>query len=232
MKIALINPNSTAGMTDKVRAAARRYAAAGTEIRATNPEHAPPSIEGHYDEVAALPGLLREVQKAAEWGADGYVVACFDDPGIGACRELVAGPVLGICQAAMQMAATVASGFSVVTTLPRSAPIIEELVRRYGMSHHCRRVRAADIPVLALEQDGAHAAEQIRREIRCAMAEERCEAVILGCAGMTDLSEQLTAECGIPVLDGVVCALKICEAMVGAGVTTSKVGAYAYPRKK
>ena len=232
MKIALVNPNSTAAMTDKVRVVARRYAAAGTEVRATNPDDTPPSIEGHYDESAALPGLLREIQEAADWGADGYVVACFDDPGIGACREVVAGPVLGICEAAMQMAATLATGFSVVTTLPRSAPIIEELAHRYGMSHRCRKVRAADIPVLALEEDAAAAEAKIKDEILRAVAEDRCEAVILGCAGMADLTERLSTECGVPVLDGVVCALKMCEAIVGAGLATSKAGAYAYPRKK
>lgn len=232
MKIALINPNSTASMTDKIRDAAAQFAAAGTEILAVNPTDTPASIEGHYDEAVCLPGLLREIKKAEAWGADGYVVACFDDPGIDACREIVAGPVVGICEAAMKMAAAVAASFSVVTTLPRAAPIIEALARRYGMAEYCRRVRAADIPVLALEEEGSEAQEKIRAEIAAALREDHCEAVILGCAGMADLTQTLSAECGVPVIDGVVCAVKLCEALVGAGLKTSKINAYAPPRQK
>ncbi len=232
MKIALINPNSTASMTDKVRQAASKVAAPGTEILAINPTDTPVSIEGHYDEAVALVGLLRELKNAQTWGADAYVIACFDDPGIGACREVVTAPVLGICEAAMHIASTLATSFSVVTTLRRSAPIIEAAARRYGMAHLCKNVRAAEIPVLDLETDSNAAAKKIEQETRRAIAEDHCEAIILGCAGMADLAEELTKKCGIPVIDGVVCALKMCEAIVGAGLSTSKIGAYAPPREK
>ena len=36
----------------------------------------------------------------------------------------------------------------------------------------------------------------------------------------------------MPVLDGVVAAVKMAEALVGAGLTTSKIGAYAPPPPK
>ena len=232
MKIALINPNSTASMTDKARTAAVQCAHADTEIWASNPADTPPSIEGHYDEAACLGGLLQEIKKAEEWGADGYVVACFDDPGIGACREIVAGPVIGIGEAAMRCATMVATSFSVVTTLPRAVPVLEELVRRYGMTHYCRRVRAADLPVLALEEKGGAARQKVADEIMRAVHEDGSEAVILGCAGMADLAQQLSDECGLPILDGVVCGVKLCEALVGAGLQTSKINGYAPPRKK
>ena len=120
MKIAVINPNSTASMTEKIRAAAAGAAFAGTEVMASNPPDSPASIEGHFDEAACLPGLLREIRRADAAGVDGFVVACFDDPGLGACREVVAGPVVGICEAAMHFASVIAASFSVVTTLPRA----------------------------------------------------------------------------------------------------------------
>ena len=232
MKIALINPNSTAAMTEKAAQAARHYAAAGTEIRASNPTDSPPSIEGHYDEVMAMPGLLSEMKAAREWGAQGYVIACFDDPGLGACREVVEGPVVGMCEAAMHFASIVGTSFSVVTTLPRSVPIVEELAHRYGKTAICKKVRAADIPVLDLEEDAAVAEQKISEEIARAIVEDRCEAIILGCAGMTDLTERLSQKHGVPVIDGVVCAVKLCEGLVSAGIQTCKIGGYAWPREK
>jgi allantoin racemase len=232
MKILAINPNSTASMTDKIRSCARAVVCPGTEIMAVNPADSPVSIEGYYDEVMALPGLIRLARKGEEEGYDGMVVACFDDPGIAACREIASGPVVGICEAAMHAATMIASNFSVVTTLARSVPIVEDLAVRYGMERRCRRVRAADIPVLALEEEGSNARAKVLDEVMRSIREDRCEAVILGCAGMSDLTAWLTRETGVPVIEGVVAAVKMVEALVGAGLGTSKVGAYAAPIAK
>jgi allantoin racemase len=54
----------------------------------------------------------------------------------------------------------------------------------------------------------------------------------LGCAGMTDLARALSAEHGVPVLDGVACAVKLAESLVALGLSTSKVGGYAMPKPK
>ena len=47
MRVLVINPNSTASMTEKIGHAARAVANAGTEIIAVNPPHSPVSIEGY-----------------------------------------------------------------------------------------------------------------------------------------------------------------------------------------
>jgi len=231
-RILLINPNTTASMTDKIRASAEMVRSPETRITAINPSEGPPSIEGHFDEAMSLPGLLAAVQAGEEAGYDGFVVACFDDTGIGACREIASGPVIGICEAAMRTASMISTGFSVVTTLPRSVPIIESLAVEYGMERRLRRVRAANIPVLALEEAGGDSREQVRAEVALAIEQDRCEAVILGCAGMADLTAWLSAQTGVPVIDGVVAAVKLIEALVGGGFKTSKAGAYAAPLPK
>ena len=79
MRIAVINPNTTASMTAKIGDAARAAASPGVEIRATNPDFGPPSIEGYFDEAFAVPGLIAEMAKATD--ADAFVIACFDDTG-------------------------------------------------------------------------------------------------------------------------------------------------------
>ncbi|WMS41086.1 aspartate/glutamate racemase family protein [Acuticoccus sp. MNP-M23] len=232
MKIHIINPNSTASMTDKIAAAARGIASPGTQIIATNPSGTPASIEGFADEAVSVPPLLDEIRNGTEAGADAFVVACFDDPGLNACREVTDRPVIGICEAAMMTASILAARFSVVTTLPRAIPIIEDLADHYGMGRRCRRVRSAEIPVLALEDEGDAAAQKVRAEVLKSVAEDGAEAVILGCAGMADLAAALTEEAGVPVIDGVIAATKMAEALAGLGLKTSKAGAYAFPRQK
>jgi allantoin racemase len=100
------------------------------------------------------------------------------------------------------------------------------------MERQCRRVRAAEIAVLALEEAPEEAAALVDREVARAFAEDGAEAVLLGCAGMADLAGRLSAEFGMPVIDGVGAAVKLIEARVGLGLRTSKSCAYALPRPK
>jgi allantoin racemase len=230
MRLLVVNPNTTASMTEKIGAAARAVAAPATEIVAVNPAMGPVSIEGYYDEAFCVPGLLEEIRKAR--GVDGCVIACFDDTGLDAARTIAPGPVVGICEAAMHMACLIAGSFSVVTTLGRSVPVVEHLARKYGFAHHCRRVRAAEVPVLALEDPASDAREKLRAEIRRALDEDQPEAIILGCAGMADLNRALAEELAIPVIDGVAAAVKLVEGLVGLGLATSRRGAYAPPPPK
>jgi allantoin racemase len=232
MRILVVNPNTTASMTEKIGAAARAAAAAGTEITTVDPGHGPVSVEGHYDGAFCLPGLLQCIRQGEAEGYDGFVVACFDDPGIGACREIATGPVIGVCEAAMAFASIIAHGFSVVTTLPRSIPVIEELAYRYGMERRVRRIRAAAIPVISLEDDVSDAFAKIHAEVVRAIEEDRAEAIILGCAGMADLAAALSERTGVPVIDGVGAAVKLVESLIGLGLRTSKVGGYAHPLPK
>ena len=232
MKILLVNPNTTSSMTDKAGEAARMVAASGTEIIAVNPEYGPISIEGYYDEVFSIPGLLEEVRKGEASGCQGTVIACFDDTGLDAARCIASGPVVGICEAAMHIASLLANSFSIVTTLRRSIPALEELTVKYGMSRKCHRIRAAEVPVLELENPDSEATKLIRVEIQKALDDDRSEAIVLGCAGMVDLAAELSEEFGVPVIDGVSAAVKLVESLVALGLQTSKLNGYAYPRSK
>ena len=219
-------------MTDKAGEAARMVAASGTEIIAVNPEYGPISIEGYYDEVFSIPGLLEEVRKGEASGCQGTVIACFDDTGLDAARCIASGPVVGICEAAMHTASLLANSFSIVTTLKRSIPALEELTVKYGMSRKCHRIRAAEVPVLELENPDSEATKLIRVEIQKALDDDRSEAIVLGCAGMVDLAAKLSEEFGVPVIDGVSAAVKLVESLVALGLQTSKLNGYAYPRSK
>jgi allantoin racemase len=231
MHLLVVNPNTTASMTEKIGAAARSVAAPGTLVDAVNPTMGPVSIEGFYDEAFCVPGLITELVAGEARGAEAAIVACFDDPGIDAARAAVSIPVIGICEAAVRMAGLLGHRFTIVTTLPVSLPAMEGLIQRYGMEGR-GRARAAGVPVLALEDRASGAVEKVRAEIRRAIAEDHADCILLGCAGMADLARDLTAEMGLPVIDGVAAAVKLAEGLVGLGLRTSKVGGYARPGVK
>jgi allantoin racemase len=232
MKLCVINPNTTAAMTESIAAAARAAAAPGTEIDAAQPSFGAPSIECHHDEVWAAAGVAEQVRLGEHAGAAAHIVACFGDPGLHAAREIARGPVIGIAEAAFHVASMVATGFSVVTTLTRTCVIAEHLVLQYGFERRCRGIHGTDIAVLVLDDPAGNAYARIRDCARQALAQDRSGAIVLGCAGMAKLCGALQRDLRVPVIDGVAAAVKLAEALVGLGLQTSKHGDYAAPLPK
>lgn len=234
MHIRIINPNTTRAMTDTIGAAAENVAAPGTRITATQPASGPVSIESHFDEAVSAVGVAEEVLagERSEDTVDAYVIACFGDPGLLAARELTRAPVIGIAEAAFHVATMISTRFSIVTTLGRTGIIAEHLLENYGFSHHCRRVRAAEIPVLDLEENADVAVQRLVEECRRAKEEDNIGAIVLGCGGMADLTDYLTEAVGLPIIEGVTAAVKLAEALVGLNLGTSKHGDLAFPRPK
>ena len=227
MNILVINPNTTVGMTEKIEAAANRAANSGTQITAVTSASGPVSIEGYYDEALSVPGLLKVIRDSADF--DAVVIACFDDTGLDAARCVTDKPVIGIGEAAYSMAGMLANKFSVVTTLARSVPALEHNLMKYGLDRRCARVRSSEVAVLDLEDDSSGAYEKIAAEIARAIADDKAEAIVLGCAGMTDLANKLSQQFGRPVLDGVACAVSLAESMARLQLKTSRHGGYAPP---
>src|SRR5882762_3548848 len=196
-KILIVNPNTTASMTQTIGAAARAVAAPGTEIVAVTSTMGPASIEGFYDEAFAVPGLIRALLETPD--ADAGIIACFDDTGLDAARSVARFPVVGICEAALVTAGQLAKRIAVVTTLPRSIVPLQELIRRYGFADRAS-VSACNVAVLDLEKTGSDAVEKLNAEIALAL-DKGAEAIVLGCAWMADLALTLSTKFGVPVID-------------------------------
>lgn len=231
MLIKVINPNGTLSMTAVIGECARAAAGPGVTVEAVSPAGAPVSIESHFDDAMSVPGVLEEIAAGERVGADAYVIACFGDPGLLAAREVAAGPVIGIAEAAMRTAAYLGRGFSVVTTLQRTVGHTWDLAHDYGLARHCRGVHATGIPVVELETD-PEAYAKVLEASRLALEGDGSDSIVLGCAGMADLCAQLGRDLGVPVVDGVAAATATARALVELGLSTSKRDEFAFPPQK
>ncbi|MEI5672760.1 MULTISPECIES: aspartate/glutamate racemase family protein [unclassified Nocardioides] len=231
MRILVVNPNTTASMTALIEECARAVAGPGVSVDAVNPATGPVSIESHYDDALAVPGLLAEIAAGEDQGYDGYVIACFGDPGLLAARELATGPVVGIAEAAMRTASYLGRSFSVVTTLARTVGHTRDLTHAYGVAAQCAGVHACEIPVVELETDPL-ARATVLAACEAALARDGSDVLVLGCAGMADLADRVSRELGVPVVDGVVAATLEVEKLVRLGLRTSTRGEFAPPPVK
>ena len=232
MKIKLINPNTTWSMTKSIENCAKKYANEGTAVYAVSPDIGVNSIECYVDEYLAIPGVLQEIVKGEEEGADAFVIACFGDPGLEAAREITDKPVVGIAEAAMATAKMIAPYFSIVSVLDRSVKITEDLVKGYGAKDFCKSIRSTGLSVLDFGTNIEKGLEALKEQSMIAVKEDGAECILLGCAGFVDFVEDLKQSLGVPVLDGVMPDVKFAEALVNMNLKTSKINTWGFPEEK
>ena len=89
--------------------------------------------------------------------------------------------------------------------------------QRYGMAG-ARRVRAADIPVLALEDPASGAATSCATRSAARCDEDAPRRSCSAAPAWPTCRATLQAEFGVPVIDGVGAAVKQAEALVALGL--------------
>ncbi|KKB12228.1 Asp/Glu racemase [Devosia geojensis] len=207
-RLLVINPNTNAAMTERVRRAAEACAPAGTALDVVNPKLGPFAIETPQDRAAAVPHVLELIGRAA--GAyDGFILACFDDIAIAEARLALAAPVISMAEAGIRAAAVRHANFDVVTTVEAAVPTIAALVQTYGMSGRCS-VRATGIGV----SETAAMTERAEAALAAMVEASRASgsgAVVLGSGAYAGRRQQLTQAFAIPFIDGLEAALDYCE---------------------
>jgi allantoin racemase len=231
MRILIVNVNTTESMTEGIGAQARKVAAEGTEIVALTPRFGAESVEGNFESYLAAVAVMDRVL-AYDEPFDAVIQAGYGEHGREGLQELLDVPVVDITEAAASTAMFLGHKYSVVTTLDRAVPLIEDRLKLAGLSEKCASVRASGMPVLELESDPARAVRAIVDQAAAAVAEDHAEVICLGCGGMAELESAVRERTGVPVVDGVAAAVTIAESLVRLGLSTSKVRTYAPPRAK
>jgi len=220
MRILLINPNSDLEMTEAIQQSAEAFAAGEYEVVTKATPGAPQFIETYRDELLAAPGMMQLV-RVNEDDFDAMIIACHCDPNLDAMKEISSIPVVGIGEASMKLATMLGHTFSVVTTHIHSIP---------GKIANARKMHLQDLMVSVRAPEKGEedlGDEQLFLGLsRRAVEEDLAEVIVLGCAGLTGMDKLIEKELGVPVLDGVICALIIATGLVKYGISTSKVLGY------
>ena len=231
MRILVVNVNTTESITQAIAQQARSVAAAGTEIVGLTPFFGAESVVGNFESYLAAIAVMDRVM-AYDQPFDAVIQAGYGEHGREGLQELLNVPVVDITEAAASTALCLGHAYSVVTTLDRTVPLIEDRLKLAGLYQRCASVRASGMAVLELEDDPLGAMEAIVRQAELAIRDDKAEVICLGCGGMAGLDEQIRQRTGVPVVDGVTAAVMVAESLVRLGLSTSKVRTYATPRPK
>ena len=229
MRILIINSNTNEDMTRRLQETADRLAGPGTTATAVHAPWGVGTVEGAYDAAFGALATAELVRENAD-SFDAFIVACYSDPGLFACRELTDKPVLGLAQSSMLAAAALGGKFSILSPLRQMRPVLENLVRLYGLEHLCASVRTVDIDVLSAFANGED--EAFAREGRLALEQDGAEVLCLGGAVFAGRDRVISSLTGAPCIDGLSAALKMAEMYVSLGYKAGKSGLFTPARDK
>jgi allantoin racemase len=200
-RLLVINPNTNAEVTERVRRAALAAAPPGTEIDVINPARGPFAIETARSRAEAVPNIVSLIEARMDEGFDGYVLACFDDIGVAEARRLVPVPVVSMFGAGIAKAHQTGGPFAIVTTVASAVAGIERLAAAYGVGN-LRSVRAAGIGVAEAAARTPRAEKRLLETIGRAIEQAGARAILLGSGALPGRAAALRERFGLPVIDG------------------------------
>jgi len=221
MKILVVNPNTSATMTDRLRRELEAVKARETELTVTNPSEGPAAIESEHDEAQAIPPMLALIGEEAP-RCDAVVIACFSDPGLEQARRMVPIPVVGIEESSLHLACQVGRRFTILTSRSARVPAKLGHVARLGLSARLASVRPLEMGVLEMDADPDRARARIREVGAAAVREDGADVIVLGCAGLAGHAGALGPALGVPVIDPSPVALATAEMLVRLGLAHSR----------
>ena len=211
MKILIITPNISLEMSNTIDSTAKKYASASTEIITVNPTDGPEFIANAYHVALQAPKVTELVEKN-KGNYDHFIVACGADPGLDACR-VITKSVIGIGEAAIMTACAVTKRFSFLSVTKGGTLSSLERLRCLGIDQsRCASVRVVGNGVNDEIVRRRHEMLDVYCQIgqKC-IEEDNAGALILVCAGMSDLKEYLEERLKVPVISGVISSVKIVE---------------------
>jgi Asp/Glu/hydantoin racemase len=206
MRLALLNPNTSADTTALMVSIAARAAGPSAQIEGyTAPFGAalitsPEALDRAAKAVEALaPALV---------GVDAVIIAAFGDPGLHALRRALSVPVTGIAEAGMQEAATGGRRFAVVTTTPDLKDRIADTARMNGHARFAGTWTTPGDPAL-LTADADALVSALAAAVEAAVREGDAEAVVIGGGPLAVAARALSVTSTVPLIEPVPAAVRL-----------------------
>jgi Asp/Glu/hydantoin racemase len=199
-RILVINPNSTQAVTDGIDQALDPLRLAGGPVfECVTLAEGPPGIQTQRD-VDGVIAPLSKLIASRDYDCDGFVIACYSDPGLHSAREVTRKPVLGISECGVLTALTLGHRFGVIAILAGSIP---RHLRYLGAMGVMDRL-AAELPVgLQVTElaDAGRTRERLIATGRQLVNDHGAHVVVMGCAGMAQYRKALEDAIGVPVVE-------------------------------
>lgn len=219
MRIAYIGPQ---GRTEIIQSWARPGVTVETRSGGFNG-----AIESMYDEYLYIPDMLETVRAVEQEGFDAAIIGCFGDPALDGARELVRMPVVGLAESSFHVVSTLADTYGVITATPDLTRHMRRLAEKYNLEKHLVGVGDINCAIMDIRRDPEGQYPNLLA-VGSRMVEAGADSLVLGCGSMSFFAERLQKDLDVPCINPLRVALRMCELLVGSGLTHSK-RSHPYP---
>ena len=215
MRILLINPNTTASITERMAAYVSGIAGGRATFVPVTGTFGARYISSRAAAAIAAHAALDALAAHAE-GCEAVYLACFGDPGLAALKEVSPVPVVGMAEASCVEAAREGKRFAIVTGGVLWKPMLEEFVATLGLSRQLAAVRTVAPTGDQIANDPDAALAQLADACAACAREDGADVVILGGAALAGLAQRIQSGVPVPVLCSVETGAK--AAMAAAAI--------------
>lgn len=214
MRILVVNPNTSLGVTRRIDLAAQAAAQPGEVVQTVPAAFGPELIVTPEDSALAMQGVLAAVEQNHQ-GMDAIVLASFGDTGLDQVRAQTGKPVIGIAQAALTRALEHGPRFSIVSFSPSVQGSLRAIVAHYGLLDHL-----ADVTVLQdsiWTDPGTIHTELAKPLLRLCQQRAKTggiDSIVLGGGPLAGLARGFAPHVSLPLVDGTTAAIESVRRMV------------------
>jgi len=231
MRLLILNPNTSTGVTDLIAVAARAAAAPGTELTFATATRGVPYIATRTE--AAIGGhVALEMLADHQPGFDAAVIAAFGDPGIGAARELFPQPIIGMAEAGMLTACMMGKRFAIVTFSNALTAWYRECVEWHALTARLAGIFTLTEPFRAIDDVQTEKADVLVALCHDALAQSDADVIVLAGAPLAGFAAKVQGRVPVPLVDCVAAAVCQAETLVRLGMTPASAGGFARPAPK
>ncbi len=209
MRLLLINPNSSVHITERLAASARSALLPGESLTCLTAPTGPRAVR-NADELAVAEASALALAAAQADTHDAIVLAISLDGAVPLLRQRhPALPVVGMTEAALLMACLRVERIGVLTLGSSLLDLYRQRVAQIGLASRVVAYQAPEAPA-AFDTGGPLVAQPLLELLDQACARLRgdgAQAVVLAGAVLCGYAPALQQRCGLPVFDGVSCAV-------------------------
>lgn len=227
-RLLLINPNTSAHVTDRLLAQARVAADGVAEVIGVTATFGAAIIGSRTEDAIAAHAALEIAARHAA-GVDAVVMGVSMDSGLHAVRELLDVPVVGMAEAALVTACQLGGRIGCLTLGPRLLPLYRELTVRHGFAARVAAWRALDLPAAYGPTLDARSVEAVAQGCRQLVDEDGAEVVVLCAAVLAGCAARVRDAVPVPVIDAIDAATRQALLLAALAAPAARKGSYATP---
>ena len=229
MKLLLINPNTSSFVTERAVEVSRSVASPGTVIDGVTGTFGAPIINCEADLAIGAYSTLELAAKYAR-GYDAVGLAVSFDCGLGAVREILDVPVVGLAEASVQKALEIGDRFAVVSFAKRTQPLYTRLMQQYAKSGQLASVNCIRGLPSEVLKDSVQLKLYAERAVAETVQQSDCDSVILLATAFAGLVSKLAVK--KPVIDCATALVGVLEQCVSDPAISDRFKSPVFPDRK